>query len=107
MLLLQLTTIRYSTHNSISISHFSILYFQHQCTLFPAVLHYNRGNGTEVLTMCVISDSLEHSPVVVSSFLDKVEEHIRDIFPQRVFQFNFSDGAPTQVYVHLVENIID
>ena len=95
------------THQFITISHLKTLHFQHQCTLFPAVLYYNRGNGTEKLTMCVISDSLEHSPVVVSSFLDKVEEHIRDIFPQRVFQFNFSDGAPTQVYVHLVENIID
>ena len=71
----------------------SAYYGRKQCTIFPFIVNYNQNDEIKHFSATFISDSLKHGCTEVYSFISILNEHVKDIFPERTYQVFMSDGA--------------
>ena len=63
-----------------------------QTTLHPFTVYYKDTDDLKSLSICVVSDHLEHNTNTVHAFMSRVLAHIKNIIPiQRIVYF--TDGA--------------
>ena len=63
------------------------------CTIFPVIVHYNQENVVKQFSAVFISDTTKHGCTEVYAFLSVLNDHLQEIFPERVYQVYVSDGA--------------
>jgi hypothetical protein len=66
-----------------------------QATLHPFTVYYKDEGELKCLSICVVSDHLQHNTNVVHAFLDKVLSHLKTINSFSHI-FYFTDGAASQ-----------
>jgi len=67
-----------------------------QATVHPAAVYYQSDGILQCLSMCVISNCLQHDTVSVYAFQDAILHHVNVNLPQIKRVLYFSDGAVAQ-----------
>jgi len=67
-----------------------------QATLHPCGVYYKKDGELSCMSLCVISDCMQHDTVTVHTFLQAILEHIKKELPQVCHVKYFSDGAASQ-----------
>lgn len=66
-----------------------------QVTLHPFAIYYKEGDELKCLSVCVVSDHLQHNANAVHTFISTVVSHLKNhIHIERIFYF--TDGAASQ-----------
>ena len=66
-----------------------------QATLHPFAVYYTEGQELKCLSLCVVSDHLQHNANVVHAFLSAVLAHLKTVLQVSRILY-FSDGAASQ-----------
>src|SRR6218665_1427307 len=67
-----------------------------QATLHPFTVYYMKDNTLKTLSICVISDCMQHDSITVHVFLRAVLSFISETMPNIEHVMYFSDGAASQ-----------
>ena len=67
-----------------------------QATLHPFVVYYRDDEALKSISICVISDCLQHSTTAVHTFQKCVLEKLKVLAPQITKVYYFTDGAASQ-----------
>ena len=67
-----------------------------QCTLHPAVVYYREGEELNHISLCILSDDLEHDTSFVHELQRRVMLFIKEKFPLITNVLYFSDGCSGQ-----------
>lgn len=66
-----------------------------QATLHPFTVYYKQGKELKCLSLCVVSDCLEHNTNVVHAFMDKMLFYLKSVHDVARILY-FTDGAASQ-----------